>query len=71
MDEPSELTGQQRAALITVRLLRGERLTNQQVAQACGYADPSAAWRLMMKLAALHEHMALTYCAGCWFVLTE
>lgn len=69
MNDSIEYTGQQRAALVTVRLLRGERLTNQQIAEVCGYADTSSAWRLMMQLAALHSDMALTYTGGNWFVV--
>lgn len=63
-----DLNAQQRAALVTARLCRGDRLTTKQVAEMCGYADPSAAWRLLMNIAALHEYIALTCSAGAWYI---
>jgi len=69
LDYPCELTAQQRAALITVRLLRGEKLTNQRICEICGYTNRQAAWRLMMGLAELHEDMALTFAQGCWYLI--
>lgn len=64
----SELTAQQRAALITVRLLRGERLSNAQVAEICGYSSRASAYLLMMRLAGLHSDLSLTYSDGVWFL---
>jgi len=71
MDYRHELTAQQRAALVTVRLLRGERLTNAQVADICGYMTRQAAYELMMQLAGLHEGMAVTFAQGMWFILDK
>lgn len=67
-DYPHEFTAQQRAALITVRLLRGERLSNSQVAEICGYTSRASAYLLMMRLAGLREDLSLTYSNGVWYV---
>ena len=58
-----EMTSTERAVLITVRLVDGERLTNAQVAAICGYARRNSAYYLMMRLARV---LPLVYCAGEW-----
>jgi hypothetical protein len=63
MDNQREYTSQERAALITVRLLRGEQLTNQQVARICGYASRNSAYGLMMRLSRV---LPICFVAGCW-----
>lgn len=65
---PEELTAQQRAALVTVRLLRGERLTNAQIAELCGYTSRASAYLLMMRLAGLREYLSITYSDGVWYL---
>ena len=45
-----DLTAQQRAALITVRLRDGEQLTNADIADTCGYSDWNGAQYLMESL---------------------
>ena len=64
MDHPSELTPQQRAALITVRLIRGERLTNAAVAEICGYMDWNSAQYLMDSLSII---LPIQKINGVWF----
>ena len=67
MDDPSELTAIQRAGRVTVRLLiNGEQLTNQQIAQICGYADYRGAQYLMDMLSL---ELPIVYMAGVWRVL--
>ena len=66
MDYPAkELTAQERAALVTVRLMRGERLSNAQVAELCAYADRTSAYYLMMRIARV---LPVTYHGGVWYM---
>lgn len=65
MAEADDYTAQERAALVTVRLLYGERLTNAAVAELCGYAERHSAYYLMMRLARV---LPLTFAHGVWFV---
>ena len=65
VDYPDELTAQERAVLVAERLLRGERLTNVQVAEMCGYTNRSSAYTLMMRIARV---LPLVFCGGYWFV---
>lgn len=67
MDHVADLTAQQRAALITVRLMRGDRLTNAEVARICGYRERHSAYYLMMRLARV---LPLTFQEDVW-KLTE
>lgn len=62
----AELTPTERAAYITIRLYRGERLTNADVAAICAYEHRASAYYLMMRLARV---MPLSYCEGVWFLL--
>lgn len=62
-DDAGEMTPTERAALITVRLLRGEKLSNAQVVALCGYTERHSAYYLMMRLARV---LPLTYCNGVW-----
>ena len=64
-DDTSEMTPTERAAYITRRLDRGERLSNAQVAAMCGYADRSSAYYLMMRLARV---LPLTFSCGVWYM---
>lgn len=68
MESDDELTAQQRAALVTVRLMRGEQLTNQQVARMCGYVERHSAYYLMMRLARV---LPLTFSSGVWFLIED
>jgi len=65
----SELTAQQRAARVTARLCRGERLSTADVQRICEYNDQSSAWRLMMHLTAMEEDLAVAFVGGLWFLL--
>lgn len=65
---PAELTAQQRAGLVAVRLERGEQLSNTQVAEICGYADRHSAYYLMMRLARV---LPLTFSCGVWSMIRE
>lgn len=67
MTDERELTAIQRAGRVTVRLLlNGEQLTNQQIAQMCGYADYRGAQYLMDGLSL---ELPIVYVAGVWRVM--
>lgn len=63
-----ELTAIERAALVTRRLCRGERLTNQQIVELCGYTDRASAYYLMMGVA---RTVPVTFVAGNWAIVEE
>lgn len=65
VEYPHELTAQERAALVTERLVRGQRMSNAQVAELCGYADRTSAYYLMMRVARV---LPVTYHGGVWFL---
>jgi hypothetical protein len=66
MDYLHELTAQERAVLVAERLIRGERLTNEQVIELCGYSNRSSAYTLMMRIARV---LPVVFCGGQWFVV--
>lgn len=70
MDYPDEMTVTQRAALITVRLLRGERLSNSDVARLCGYGSLSASYCMMVKLSVVLP-LYFDYSSNEWTLLSE
>ena len=63
MELAAELTAQQRAALITVRLYRGEHMTNADVARICGYSNWNSAQYLMDSLSII---LPITKLSGYW-----
>jgi hypothetical protein len=66
----SELTGSERAALITVRLYSGASLSNRDVAHICGYSDRTGAFELMQRLArVLPVYFDQTERPGRWTLL--
>lgn len=68
MNYPAEMTAQQRAALITVRLIAGERMTTRQVTDICGYTNRGAALFLMDNLSMI---LPLCYDDKEWYLLTD
>lgn len=67
VDWPEELLAQQRAAIVTYRLARGERLTTTQVGQITGMGYVGA-WLMMTKIS---EVTPIYRENGCWMMLAQ